>query len=509
MSLTSLEKSLEVTLNKLALGFISSYENSKSGLKYKNDREFLELMQSFQKIDPHFNEYLKEHKPYKWQLMFRPKIKETGSDDLKKLVQQLQTLQKNDPEKFVGLNPEYFVKDWDLEIFNIIENLEKVGSNDILDLKKVQELQAKIKNLELIKPNLNLTQTMQEIDGANKKLSEELNQNLQEIFSKNQNELNRLCPQDEFENFLLSSGNSCPLPEQRDLSSIEHNLSNLSTVLNSNWANMPRPENPPPPPPPEPEFKTIDLEIKKTDLETNDGVVKTAVCKRDPAMADTIVIHHTAGNPERETIDTINEMHLNNQDNDGSYWYMIAYHYAVTGGYADDGISEVYQARPLEYAGAHAGGQTKGIDPEIKKIVEESTFECGSEKYGFSKTNGKRLIDSNGETNANYTSIGIVVIGNYAPQKGRYIKVKGNPDKVFRITGNEAGYPPDQPRYPNENILTNTAQLVCKLQKEYPRLKYIKPHLFINSATECPGLVKERLGHIIEKAKEYGCDFQL
>lgn len=246
----------------------------------------------------------------------------------------------------------------------------------------------------------------------------------------------------------------------------------------------------------EPTNSLFDIEIRKPDYITNDGLA--TFCKRDPEVVDTIVVHHTATS-ERTTPEEINEMHLN-RNTGGEPWYMIGYNFLVSqDSYTSSNISYT-QGRPVEAAGAHAGGS---IVPskETKDLIDKTEISCGSYTNGFETLPMNTKI-INGKINANQTTFGVAVIGNYAPKK--YVKKGG----VILIE-NETGYnPKGKIRYPSDAVLRGVAKLSCEIQKKYPRVKKFKPHQFYKQ-TECPGSVKQRLSKLVQFAKEFSCDFSL
>ncbi len=96
----------------------------------------------------------------------------------------------------------------------------------------------------------------------------------------------------------------------------------------------------------------------------------------------------------------------------------------------------------------------------------------------------------NGKIKANVTTIGLVIVGNYA--------------KFSRHNPN--GWTNRNPRYPTKNTQEMLARMSCQLQKKYPRMKKIRWHNFYND-TSCPGNIKDYVVQIRELAKGLGCEF--
>lgn len=206
-------------------------------------------------------------------------------------------------------------------------------------------------------------------------------------------------------------------------------------------------------------------------------------------MVDTIVLHHSE-TPSGTTPREINRFHLNRGTPDDP-WYMVAYSYQVNTPYAGNTrpSPRVTEGRPLDIVGAHAGSNAfVPMDAEQKRMWDEGQIVCGKEGGDFTVDRG--LLDSRGRIKANVTTVGIVVIGNYAPFS-RY-----NPN----------GYSARNPRLPTQNTLDMLARLSCQLQKKYPRMKNIKWHSLYHPTT-CPGKIKDYVGQIRTMARGYGCEF--
>ncbi len=215
---------------------------------------------------------------------------------------------------------------------------------------------------------------------------------------------------------------------------------------------------------------------------------RATFCKRPPEMVDTIVLHHTATSSGASPQD-INRMHLN-EGTPGDPWYMVAYSYLINGAYpgANSPDNAVYEGRPLDIVGAHAGSNIfVPMDNNQRRLWAEGKITCGGENLPFSVN--PSLVNGN-TIKANVTTIGISVIGNYAP----------------RSISNPLGYGRNSVRNPSSATLDNIARLSCQLQKKYPNMKTIKWHGQYHS-TECPGTIKNFIGQIKARARGIGCEF--
>jgi hypothetical protein len=211
-------------------------------------------------------------------------------------------------------------------------------------------------------------------------------------------------------------------------------------------------------------------------------------CTRPLEMVDTVVIHHSE-TPPSTTATEINSYHLARGTAEDP-WYMIAYSYVINSPYAKMKLPEtkVTVGRPLEIVGAHAGSNAfVPMDDEQLKMWKENKIVCGKENEEFKLD---PALIQNDKIKANVTTLGIVVVGNYAPFS------QDNPN----------GYSRRNPRYPTKQTQDTLARLSCQLQKKYPRIKNIKWHNFYHSTT-CPGNLKNYIGQIKSLAKEYGCTF--
>ncbi len=228
------------------------------------------------------------------------------------------------------------------------------------------------------------------------------------------------------------------------------------------------------------------IEIHKLDYPRN---AHASYCKRPLEMIDTIVFHHTE-TPSTDSPQRINQMHLN-RGTPQDPWLMVAYTYQVSTPYkgARLPLPRIFEGRPIDIVGAHAGSQAfVPMDSEQKRMWDEGMITCGVEGGNFNVD--PKQLDGRGFIKANVTTIGVDVIGNYA------VMSRANPD----------GYSPRKVRNPSEDTLDMLARLSCQLQKKHPRIKNIRWHNFYHTTT-CPGTIKNYIATIRTLAKGYGCAF--
>jgi hypothetical protein len=234
-----------------------------------------------------------------------------------------------------------------------------------------------------------------------------------------------------------------------------------------------------------PEWPIEYTKIKKIDYERNH---QAKFCKRPVEIIDTIVLHHSE-TPTTDTPERINYYHLQRSE-PGDPWYMIAYSFTINSPYAGstNPAPLVAEGRPLDIVGAHAGSDIFiPMNANQKKMFDDGKVTCGTEGGEF-KVDPTLL--KNGKVKANVTTIGLVVIGNYAPFS------KENPN----------GYPKNKPRYPTKATQDMIARTACQLQKRYPNMKSIKWHNYYHN-TSCPGTILDYIGKIKALARNYGCEF--
>ena len=227
------------------------------------------------------------------------------------------------------------------------------------------------------------------------------------------------------------------------------------------------------------------VEIRKPYYEKNP---KATYCKRPTDMLDTVVIHHS-DTPNTYTAERLNEIHLENStDNDP--WYMIGYSYVINAPYAGGSIPvpQIAEGRPIDIVGSHAGSRAfVEMDDVQHKLWSEGKITCGQEGGDF-RVDPKLIFE--GKIKANVTTLGVVVVGNFAPFSAQ----------------NPRGYRRGHEVRPSRETLETAAKLSCQLQKQYPRIKKMGWHSQYNT-TSCPGNLKDHINEVKKIAKGYGCEF--
>lgn len=211
-------------------------------------------------------------------------------------------------------------------------------------------------------------------------------------------------------------------------------------------------------------------------------------CKRPVEIIDTIVLHHSE-TPSTDSPERINDYHLN-RGTASDPWYMIGYSYVLNTPYPGQTLPrlKMSEGRPIEIVGAHAGSNAFVPMTQVQKeIWAKKEVKCGKE--GEEGVFDPTLV-KDGKIKANLSTVGLVVVGNYAPFS------KTNPN----------GYSRKNPRYPTKATLDSVARMACQLQKKYPLIKNLKWHNYYHSTT-CPGNLKSYIGQIKNLARNYGCEF--
>ncbi|HXH32177.1 MAG TPA: peptidoglycan recognition family protein [Bacteriovoracaceae bacterium] len=240
---------------------------------------------------------------------------------------------------------------------------------------------------------------------------------------------------------------------------------------------------------PRPDLPPWPLELIPIKNVVYDRNLEVSYCKRPVEMVDSIVLHHSASS-DLSTSEELNDHHIEKNN-----WHMLGYSYVIHSPYqGGPGSTTVSAGRPLEMVGAHAGSTAfVKMNPGQSKLWESGRLVCGIEGSQFKVTPSELMNNQNIKANA--TTIGVVVVGNYSP---------------FSRT-NSTGYSPKYPRRPTGQTIDAIARLSCQLQKKYPLIQNIKWHNFYKDAkngTACPGNIKNFIGDIKLKAKDFGCVFK-
>ena len=245
--------------------------------------------------------------------------------------------------------------------------------------------------------------------------------------------------------------------------------------------------------------KTL-IEIEKLDFETSTRT-NASMCMRKEDIVSMIVIHHT-GTEDTTTPFMINQWHLEN-GSDQDPWYMIGYNYVISELFegATPQKPKVFQGRPPEFKGAHAGGYTKPLTAKERKQIEEKKIYCGNPNSKLENTDIKTQFNEDGGISGNLVSYGIAVIGNYSHTEYMWNGIAYIPKNINTTT-------PDRAPVPTEQIIDSVARLSCQLQRNNPNVKTLVPHFYFKK-TSCPGNLANFIRQIKNKALEYGCKFSV
>jgi len=222
---------------------------------------------------------------------------------------------------------------------------------------------------------------------------------------------------------------------------------------------------------------------------------RASYCLRNENLVDTIVFHHSGG-PSTSSVTDINSGHVEHVSGRDP-WLMTGYHYSINSRYGDGSpqdravTARVSAARPFNITGAHVGTDIfASVSPQTATLLRQnSSIRCGVRGTTFTTPDDR--FNAAGQAKGNYTTVGVVIIGNYSQ----------------RSSSNDDGYAPGRPRYPSASTIDLAGRLACELQRRHPRITKIRAHSSFHS-TECPGTIAQRLQEIKNSARRFGCTFQ-
>lgn len=535
----NLEKSYERVTNKLLLAFFTLYKetNRSTFRQMSKKKEFTKLASELKKLDPDFEKYLRSHKPYKFYSRFMnlPNFQK----NLLSVVKTWKDLQSSHPLYFDQLDKKYHLDDYDLATSKLLDQVDQIDHSGLLDHARLKALKDNFLTPdEIIKtPSIDIVNYQEQLKKLIEQGQIDILKSGNKILSNELEEYQDLCNLNQVNDFLSRNNISCPiLNETNDFLLIQENLNQLSEAIDVNSLSLI--SKPSVPDVSDSNSSPVPIltedDIINENLRSNSGAIR---CKRSPEIVDTVILHHTAtpnyqsrvvgpeSNPRLEPIldpngnkilytpKVINKKHLDNVSNHTDRWMMLGYHYLINGEYDPNSSAppKIYSGRPNDIQGAHAGGftgeessQTK-LSAETKKRIIDLGVECGPE--GNLSPMDEREIFPNrtprgrrtsGQVNANLTSVGVAIIGTYAP------KFTYSSDLDRYVPTNSFGYNPGNKRYPTPQTIESVAKLICHLKTtDFPNLKYIRPHkMYKAGGTACPGTVSEKINDIIIKIKE-------
>lgn len=507
-------KNLDASLEKLNLKLAISYAKAlgridKEKINLRNEEALKNLLLNTAKLNPSLGFYLDETKSYsrykRWSFLYSDEELDYNFSDLTLAWHEYQ---KNNSDEFT-------LSDSDLKTLDLLSKMNQVNIDDPLLKEKLLALSNDLSSqIKEITKNTNLESQISKLEARLKILNKEVNLKSQKIYHHYLDEYSKYCSENALSTIMLKESYVCPFYSDNSLDQdVDSILDDVYLVLDKiGINNISLPEKP-----------VIEQPIPKsviTPHEYQNINYQGNFCRRNTSMVDTVVLHHTTTGYE-ETADDINDSQIVQHENDVSAsgspdpWYMVAYNYLVTSqGYEakDESKVSVIQGRPDIIRGAHAGGNiyVKNVSSQAKKELLKFDFQCGYNSNGSNEhVIDKRLSNTEnyfknqikqGIINANFTTVGVALVGNYAPYKlsSRNYNIGGYVDEV---------------RYPSSAVISKTAKLICELKKgAYKNLTKITDHNYIKiqkdisdgkstSGTCCPGTLYKRMNDVLSAVK--------
>ena len=407
----------------------------------------------------------------------------TSTQSLQQTLSNWMDLQSNNPEIFQGMSEEFKFDEWELSSYNLqdseFENrLEQLASQ--LNSSRADLLQGRQFNDTALKSLIEQTSS-ELVSGMNNSYADRLH-NYQSV-----------CSEEDLSLYIQSENAICPvLSENTSFNDINDQLNQLALLINrTDLMSTPEVDTPEP--------------IYQVEYETNDSNGATH-CLRDTDMITTIVLHHTGTRSSLTPIE-INNSHLQQSSEVSGNppvsepWYMISYNYLISETFqgATEAEPRVFQGRPPEMKGAHAGAYSARISNAQRRSLSRRTIQCGNNTDGFQTIPALHTsqMSRGNYLSGNLDSLGIAVIGNFDDVVIRYIDGIPIPSAVNR--DNIVSHPSDQ-------VLEKVAKLSCDLQKRYPSITRIVPHRYFKE-TECPAALLLYFDRIKQRTQELGCNF--
>lgn len=488
ITLNNMSESVDVIKAKTMLAVITSLDNSQK-IRLSKNQELLKHYKSLANNSELFLQMTANYRPLNRYKFWRPfSYKKVKTLNFEQALHSWSKLQKENPKLFKGLDKKYLINDWDLiavqklnklDAFSEVESELAKELNLVLSkIKKETEYDITINNIHSLRSRVN-------------QMQKNIYNNIKDSYDKYISEFSSLC--DDSQEVYKKHMNKCNLINTSSLT-VNEKLNKFSDLFNSIAVmKSQKPQNREPsvvtPPKVDP---LADLIINKVNYKTSKNKNAT-YCIRDKKALSGITIHHTATPPSWSPQD-INKFHLN-RSTAGDPWYMIGYHYLV-----NSKSTTVSEARPLDYSGAHAGGYDAPLDSVEYDRIKDLKVTCAHTKKQHKKQRPHPLSDdfnSNGQAKGNVTTVGVALIGNFETKYKSTVSgvtLIKNPSKIIKRASPEA--------------IIKVAKLACKLQKENPTIKVIRPHSYYHS-TNCPGSVIADLNKVSSLASEYGCSFDV
>lgn len=489
ITMENLDKSLDRTLQKFLLNLYTVHENTKRK-RWSHNKEVEKIFRTLEKLDSSLKPMIKNNGlANSWNSNWRdPHLLQ--NQNLLGVFKAWKSLYKSKPQYFQGLPEEFLLDDWDELTLNTLEKLnefhlsEESLRNRLKALSKsLNDSQAKVLNGQ----EFDDEKIKEQIKKAEQSLALSLGDKTLGLL----NDFKNFCPQEEMLKLLDNEKVACQLLEGESNEELSLKLGQLFTLINDTGALTPSDTND--------SLTSEDPQVEIHHLNYPRSThPKVSICKRSSENIKMIAIHHTSTKREATPFD-INQMHLNRSTNDDP-WYMMGYNFLVSDTFdgATSSSPKIFEGRPAEIQGAHAGGRLFEPSEEELEIYKERKIICGEVNGESNIQTVAEKIAKDGGIKGNFFAYGIAVIGNY---------VSPGEEVVAGVT-TPTGLIPDYQQFPSPQIIEKVAKLSCMLQKQNPNIKTIVPHSYFKSTT-CPGNLKQAIKLIAQRANSYGCQFNI
>lgn len=496
-TLNNVDLSYQRLMQKLLISIHHANEYNKNS----NKRSLNRALDEMKNIDKNFESILRTPTRYKyppfWRAIFGDNsIQELPPTSISQAFQTWKALQATNPEYFANMDPKYKLDEWDNQT---IEILGQLSNYDFDDHNFRDELEEISKNMNQAKSEILNGQefSVEALETSIQQTNEEVIAALIESYEDNTNEFATICSRTELDIFIANNNLVCPVPKKDfGVTEIQSQLNNLRLIINNTGLlNNERPivstDVPPPP------ADTLDELVQPLTYRTSPDR-RATYCKRPPEMATMLVLHHTGVSKYINPYE-INEAHINDPTH-SEPWHMIGYNYVISDNFLNGTpeLPQVFQGRPIDRKGAHAGGYTNRLKSSERQFYRQFPILCGNEQIGFTPSTIREQMDSSGGISGNLASIGIAVSGSFTPVRIRNIAGVAVADNINR----------DRASLPTQAQVERVATLACSIQKKYPNVKKIVPHNYFKS-TDCPAALILYFNQIKRLAAQKGCDFKV
>lgn len=466
----------------------------------KNKKKLNDALDRMKSIDEDFKPLLKTPQRYRYSPFWRMitgdhSIVELDPSTLSQAISEWRELQNKHPSYFEGMAEEFKLDKWDEQTIKILENLERY---DFDNHNFEEELDSIAKELNKAKTKIlsNTSFNSVNIESNIQNTNDEIVHALIDAFNSNLGKYSEVCSRKEMALFIQQNNLLCPIPpEDSGVLGLQKQLNSLQMIIeNSNALQSKEPLRSDTP------ARANDvpsISITQLDYETSTSS-KATYCLRPPEMVSMIVLHHTgvSSNPLE-----INNAHTNNPFNKEP-WYMIGYNYIIENDFLQGTKKspEVFQGRPINMKGAHAGGYTEVLTKNEIDRLSQYSIQCGNELVGFKTSTLAEQMNPRRQNSVsgNLLSIGIAVSGRFSPVKIRRVAGVAVPQSINRTNSS----------LPSSYEISKVAQLSCELQRKYPNIKKIVPHSYFKN-TDCPAALMLYFEEIQAQTRALGCEFDI